>query len=137
MTMIFRNTSDASSETKIQEVTHALIDLGFEEYFEEKQYDDTNLEIFVILMCRDPYLKFKQRIRLAKQENTLYLDIMLDYYEMRDTDTDGRKKIVAEKLVVEIPEIIAKYNKKKTFDFDLNRFTADLKDWFVQNKWIE
>jgi hypothetical protein len=134
--MIFKFTSDANSESKIQEVTRSLNDGAFKEYFRTKQYDNSEFEIFVVLMCRDPELNFKQRIRFAKAENTLYIDIMLDLYDMRDTNTDGRKRIVAEKSVVEIPEIIAKYNKKKTFDFDLNQFTTDLKDWFVQNKWI-
>ena len=131
--MRFFITYDANSEANIDEVLNALDDFCFDEYFAEKGYDDSGIKIAVVLMCRDPRLKFKQRIRFSKKENTLYMDIMLDLEQMKSADSGTRKKIVAEKLVNEIPQIVAKYKFK---DFDLKRFSSDLSNWFKQQNWI-
>lgn len=131
--MRFFITGDSNREAKLDEILDALYDLGFQKYFAEKGYDDSGIEIAVILMCRDPYLNFKQRIRFSKKENVLYMDIMLDFDQMKSADSETRKSIVAEKLVNEVPQIIAKY---KFRDFDLKRFSLDLSNWFENQGWI-
>lgn len=107
---------------------------AFEEYFGSRFYDDSGIGFFIVLMCRDPVWKFKQRIRFVKNRNTLYIDIMLDLEVMSRADSATRKRIVSEKIATEIPQIIA---KKKFKDFDLPRFTRDLREWFEINGWIE
>jgi hypothetical protein len=127
-------TYDANREARLDEVRSSKNRDGFEEYFADKYYDDSGIAIFIVLMCRSPYLNFKQRIRFVKADNCLYMDIMLDYEHMTTTDTDGRKRYVAEKLINEVPQIIAKY---KFRDFDLKRFSSDLRLWFEDHEWIE
>ena len=132
--MRFFTTSDANSESKINEILNALDDSYFNEYFADKYYDDSGIEMAVVFMCRDPRRNFKQRIRFVKKENTLYMDIMLDLNVMSCSDSETRRRIVGDKMVNEIPEIIHKY---KFNDFDLPRFTKDLREWFEDNGWIE
>jgi hypothetical protein len=61
------------------------------------------------------------------------VDIMLDLAVMTSSKTSTRKRIVAEKFLDEVPQIIAKYKFK---EFDLPRFSADLRNWFKQNEWF-
>ena len=131
--MRFFTTYDANSEANLDEILHGLDNGGFDEYFAEKYYDDSGIEMSVIFMCRDPRWNFKQRIRFSKKENRLYMDIMLDLDVMSHADPITRKRIVAEKIVNEVPQIIA---KKKFKDFDLPRFTKDLREWFETSGWI-
>ena len=131
--MRFVIVGDTDSEAKLDEVFDGFADLGFRSYFAEKQYDDSELKIAVILMCRNPSLKFKQRIRFSKKENTLYMDVMLDFEKLKSSNSQTRKQKVAEKLLIKLPQIISKYKFK---DFDLRRFSSDLRDWFKQHHWI-
>ncbi|HEV7646129.1 MAG TPA: hypothetical protein VGO50_19490 [Pyrinomonadaceae bacterium] len=125
--------SDSDLEAKLGDVTSVLNDTGFYKVFETKQYDDANISICIVLMCRDPIHKFTQRVRFSKKENCLYMDIMLDLDQMKHANDDLRKRIVAEKMLDEIPAIIGRY---KNIDFDLQRFLFDLKNWFEQHKWL-
>jgi hypothetical protein len=62
------------------------------------------------------------------------MDVMLDLDVMSNADPETRKRIVAEKIITEIPKIVA---KKKFKDFDLLRFSKDLREWFETNGWVE
>jgi hypothetical protein len=132
--MRFGISADYDYRSNLDEVLRAFPALIFEEYFGDKDYDDSGIEIFVVLMCRDPLWNFKQRIRFSKKENCLYMDIMLNLEQMKQADLVTRKRIVAEKLVNEIPQIIDKYKFK---DFDVKRFSSDLRNWFEQQGWID
>src|SRR4030095_5139593 len=131
--MRFFVTSDANAEANLHEVLYALDDHGFDAYFHDRFYDDSGKEMCVVLMCRNPRLNFKQRIRFVKKENCLYMDIMLDLDVMSQLDLSSRKQIVGEKMVREIPRIVAKYKFK---DFDLPTFPSDLREWFETHGWI-
>ncbi|HMM80997.1 MAG: hypothetical protein JSS77_10735 [Acidobacteria bacterium] len=125
-------TSDSNTESGVGEATRGLAQaLG--DYFADRRYNDSDLEIAICLMCRDPRWNFKQRIRFVKKENCLYMDIMLDLDVMKYAERSHRKEIIGSKIVSEVPEIIA---KKKFKDFDLPRFTKDLREWFEDNGWI-
>jgi len=117
-------TTDSWWETKIDKVADVIIDKGAKLFFYKKNYGGSVNKIAIILMCREPQLKFKQRIRFLKQEKILYMDIMLDYYKFMDVDQKTRERQVAEKLIAEVPAIIAKY---KFPDFDLPKFEKDFK----------
>lgn len=132
--MRFSILSDANQESGLDEVFKDLSENGFRKYFEPKFYDDSGINVTVILMCRDPSLDFKQRIRFSRKENKLYMDLMLDLNIMAPADLSTRKLIVGEKIVNEVPQIVA---KKKFKDFDLPRFSRDLREWFEQHGWIE
>ena len=125
--MRFLLTYDANWEAKIDVVLTRLGETGFKTMFEKKNYGASVEVIGIVLMCRNPSLNFKQRIRYVKAEKELYLDIMLDFYQFEKIEQTERNKIVAEKLIKEVPIIIAKYKFK---DFDLPKFEADLTKCF-------
>lgn len=131
--MKFFITYDACVESGLSEISFGMTQ-SFDDYFSDRFYDDSGIEMAVVLMCRDPRWDFKQRIRFAKKENCLYMDVMLDLDVMRPANSEGRKRYVAEKIVTEVPRIVAKKNFK---DFDLLRFSNDLGGWFERNGWIE
>jgi hypothetical protein len=119
-------TYDAAWEARLDGVTKAFSLSGYRNLFDSRNYGEGLRGIAVILMCRDPNLKFKQRIRFVKKNKTLYMDIMLDLDQMRQANDDVRKKIVAERLADEVPTILCKYSIP---DFDEARFVKDMKAW--------
>jgi hypothetical protein len=114
--------SDTHWEAKVE---HATRTLSLDNFFAERDYGPNLTSLVVVLMCRDPELKFKRRVRLNRKTHTLYSDIMLDLPEMRSLGHAGRRSIIAQRLVAEIPPTIAKYRLR---DFDLPRFIHDFQD---------
>jgi len=131
--MRFNLLSDANWESKIAKVLGALSDFGYRRFFEERNYGSSIDGITVVFMCRDTQLNFKQRIRHSKKEKKIYLDIMLDLDQFKRIEQGEKEKIVAHRLVSEIPSIIAKY---KFNDFDIEEFEADLRLWLEKIKWL-
>lgn len=131
--MRFAILGDSHWEARLDEISEALADGKFREFFEDRFYDDSGLKISVILMCRDPRLEFKRRIRYSRSENKLYMDVMLDFNEMKQASSVNRKRIVAEKVMTDVPQTVAKYKFK---NFDLKRFSQDLLEWFEVNHWL-
>ncbi|HTB99706.1 MAG TPA: hypothetical protein VK705_03395 [Ferruginibacter sp.] len=127
--MEFFITTDSWWETRIDKVTSVMHDYHIKHFFANKNYGSSVNKIAIILMCREPHLKFKQRIRFLKQEKILYMDIILDYYQFMDVDQKVRERQVAEKLIAEVPAIIAKY---KFPDFNLPKFEKDFKKFMSQ-----
>jgi hypothetical protein len=121
--MRFFITYDANWDAKVDKVVSAINKTSCEAFFERQNYGTSLEGVAVILMCRDPSLNFKQRIRYSKKEKELYLDIMLDFLQFVKIEQKERDKIVAEKLIAEIPPIIARY---KFEDFNLPKFEKDL-----------
>lgn len=121
--MRFFITYDAYWEAKIDKVLDRLNDTGYKNFFIEQKYGDSVRGITIVLMCQDPNLHLKQRIKFSKKEAKLYLDIMLDQDLFIKITQEERNKIVAEKIMGEVPEIIAKYKFK---DFDLPLFKTHL-----------
>ncbi|MCZ2390838.1 MAG: hypothetical protein LC113_07140 [Acidobacteria bacterium] len=133
-------TSDADKETGLSELIYEINRSPMDDFFVNRFYDDSGVEMAIVLMCRGPQWSFKQRIRFVRKENCLYMDIMLDLDVMSRADLKARKRIVGEKIVNEIPQIIAKYKAKGKYgfkDFDLLRFSSDLREWFEQNGWMD
>ncbi len=120
----FNIIADIDWESYIDNTLNYLADTGFRRYFLEQDYGSSLNEVVVCLMCQDPDLNLKQRVRLVKKEKILYLDIMLDLNKFRVIDQKERDKIVVEKILTETPEIVKKY---KLEDFNLSKFEADLK----------
>ncbi|HTB99705.1 MAG TPA: hypothetical protein VK705_03390 [Ferruginibacter sp.] len=127
--MEFFITSDSWWETKVDKVVSTLYHLGYDRFFDKRNYGNSVNKIAIILMCREPHLKFKQRIRYLNEEKILYIDIMLDFYQFMDVEQKIRERQVAEKLISEVPPIIAKY---KFPDFDLPKFEKDFKKFMSQ-----
>lgn len=104
-------------------VDHATWTLSLNAFFAARDYGPQLTSLVVILMCRDPELNFRRRVRLDRKTSTLYLDIMLDLSEMRSLGHAGRRS--AQRLTAEIPPTIAKYRLP---DFDLPTFTHDFRN---------
>ena len=115
---------DADWESKVDKVLFALSDLDYRRFFEKRNYGSSLDGIIIVLICLDSELNLKQRIRQSKKEKELYMDIVLELDEFKQIDQQQRNKIVANKIIAEVPVIIKKY---KFPDFDLVAFEADLK----------
>lgn len=131
--MRFNILSDTDWDSKVDKVLDTLTDFEYRRYFEEKNYGDSLEGITIVFMCRNPEYNFKQRIRYSKKEKKIYLDIMLDLNQFRQIEQGERERIVAQRLVAEIPPIIAKY---KFPDFDLTKFETDIRKLLKKIKWL-
>jgi|GEM_PF-1072940 len=131
--MRFNLLADFFQGTKVDTALFKLDDAGYRQYFANIKYGKELDGITVVLMCQDPKLNLKQRIRHSKKERKLYIDIMLNMYEFMSINDEERVRIVSVKLLEEIPPIIKKYKFK---DFDLLKFETDLKNWLIGGKMI-
>jgi len=125
--MHFRITCDANQESGVGEIVGELSG-PTENHFASLDYRSGLSVLGVVLMCRDPALNFKRRIRFSKKDQILYMDVMLDLPEMIALTHDGRRRVIMSKLEREIPKILNKYDFA---DFDRTRFETDLCDWFA------
>jgi len=123
--MHFRITGDVASESGLAPIITEMSG-ATRQYFLSKDYGIGLLGIVVVLMCQDQDLKLKRRVRFARNDKKLYLDIMLDLDQMKRSDPKLRKRIVAERLIDEVPQVLGKYSLS---DFNMVRFMADLNDW--------
>jgi len=124
--MRFFITCDSFWEAQVDKVIDRIDDTGYKRYFSEQDYGTSLEGITVVLMCQNPNLNLKQRIRLSKKEKKIYLDLMLDLPQFIEITQKEREKIIVDKLITEIPPIITKY---KLEDFNLVKFEIDLKNW--------
>ncbi|MCX2576358.1 hypothetical protein [Pedobacter sandarakinus] len=124
--MRFFITCDSFWETRVDKVIDSIDNTGYKQYFSEQDYGSSLQGVTIVLMCQDPNLNLKKRIRFSKKEKKIYIDIMLDLNQFLKIDQKEREKIVVEKIIVEIPPIIAKY---KFEDFNYIKFKADLQKW--------
>ena len=130
--MDFRTSLDYNVESGLEDIQGEIIEL--EDEIARKSFGKNELAIFVVFMCRDPNIKFKQRIRYSNRDNVLYMDLMLHLPEMEAASHDERKRIVGKKMINEIPEIMSQY---KFSDFDSEEFIEDLRDWLIRKDWID
>jgi hypothetical protein len=125
--MHIRITSDSNEESGVGLVVDQVSGPA-RRYFSEKQYGDGLYGIVAVLICRDPDLRFKPRLRFSKRDNILYMDVMLDLARMVQASLQDRKQIVLDRLGDEIPATLRKYS---FLDFDDTRFVEDLRNWLV------
>ena len=124
--MRFIITCDANEESGVGEIVEEISG-PTRKHFVAKDYGVGLHGLGVILMCRDPELNFKRRIRLSKKEKILYMDIMLNFDQMKQIEHKERKEIIVSRILTEVPTILQKYSIS---DFDKEYFVNDLKDWF-------
>lgn len=134
--MIFYVTGNVDEQSGINDVL-CMISTSIHHSFIDNQYGCESLQnLSLVLICRDPRLNFKQKIRLRKADKCLEIDIMLHLPDIIRMSEGERYSHVAKKLIVEIPEIIQKYiNNKKAVGFDLARFTQDLNEYYAMHGW--
>src|SRR5688572_19040015 len=125
--MHFRITSDANQESGVGEVADELSG-PTRQHFVPRDYGNGLPRLCVVLMCRDPHLDFKRRVRFSKNDETLYMDVMLHLSDMIPLTHDERRSVIVQRLEQEIPEVLTKYAFR---DFDQSRFESDLHEWFT------
>lgn len=126
--MHIRITSDANDESGVGEVVDELSG-PTRRHFSPKDYGSGLIGVVVVLMCRDPSLNFKRRVRFARKEKKLYMDVMLDLAYLVNVDHENRKKTIIERVLSEVPTTLHKYALK---EFDETRFVQDLDSWFAE-----
>ena len=120
--MDFGITCDINWESKVDDVLGLIPHRDFKDFFYLKNYGSDINRIVIGLMCHEKECNLKRRIRYAKKEKLFSLDIMLDFELFVKITQQERNEIVFDKLIKEVPEMIAKYKFK---DFDLPSFTHD------------
>lgn len=126
--MHVRITSDANAESGVASIVYEISG-PTRHYFAAKSYGLGLLGLVIVLMCRDPELNFRRRLRFDRKKETVLMDIMLDLTEMRNADHERRKQIVLERIAAEVPEVLKKYSIS---EFDEPAFVADLKSWLSE-----
>lgn len=126
--MRVRITSDANAESGIGPVVYETSG-PTRRYFAAKSYGLGLLGVVIVLMCRDPELNFRRRLRFDRKKQTVLMDIMLDLTEMRNAAHERRKQIVLERIAVEAPEVLKKYSIR---EFDESAFVTDLRSWLSE-----
>ena len=101
-------TGDITSESGVGEIIYGLSG-PMCKYFATKNYGSGLSGVGVILMCQDPALNLKRRIRFSKKDKMLYMDIMLDNLSMVTSTHDERQREVVKRLNDELPKVLAKY----------------------------
>jgi hypothetical protein len=124
--------SDAHWESRLGQVLDELTDHKFRQHFEGRDYGSGLAGVSVIFMCRDPSNNFKRRIKLSKKDKNLHLDIMLDLPTMKAASPEERKRVVAQRLYDEVPEVLSSY---KTPFFDRDAFVTDFREWIDSIGW--
>ena len=117
---------DAHWEARLDRVLSAFSSSGYKSMFASRYYGNGLHGVSIVLMCREPSLTFKQRIRFARKEKRLYMDIMLDLDAFRQMGDDERRQNVVDRLGDEVPAILRKYS---IADFDCGRFVSDFRCW--------
>jgi hypothetical protein len=125
--MHFRITADSNQESGVGDVV-TDISGPTRQHFVPRDYGSGLPRIGVVLMCRDPHLDFKRRVRFSKKDQTLYMDVMLHLPDMIPLTHGERRRAIMQRLEQEIPEVLTKYAFR---DFDQPRFESDLHDWFT------
>lgn len=126
-------TCDISQETDVDKVVSDIVHHGLREHFQEKDYGPGLMAFGVVLMCRDPDLVFKRRIKYARKEAAFYMDIMLDYRAMVAASHRGRQREIARRLFDEVPSALTNY---KIVNFDRDLFVSDFQKWIADLDWI-
>lgn len=126
--MHLRITSDANAESGVGQVVDEISG-PTRRHFVPKDYGVGLLGVAVVLMCRNPELDFQPRLRFARKDKTVFMDVMLDLEQMRKAEHELRKRIVIEQLTEKIPPVLRNYSIR---DFDEARFVEDLKRWLTE-----
>ncbi|NHZ44324.1 hypothetical protein [Massilia aquatica] len=117
---------DFNHESGVNAVTDWFSDSSYWEAF-ATDYGDGLWKVAIFLICRNPELNFKQRIRHSKKDKALYMDIMLPLADFVNATLEERKENVVVAMLKEVPRIVRKY---KFAEFDTEAFLSDFDQYF-------
>jgi hypothetical protein len=118
--------SDTNSESRVAEALAALPVLELRNYVAEQDYGEGLSCLLIGIICRNPELQFRPRVRFTRKDKTLSMDVMLHLPDMMALDDLGRTRAIAQRLSDQVPAVISKYEIQ---DFDDARFLADFEKW--------
>lgn len=123
---------------------------AIKEYFENKSYGVDLKSIIVGLICVSPqseaffkqrkpkYNKEKKSVKSEgfEYENEKYLeyDLKIDFQSFKNADEEEARKILAREILASLS--VFEKMKSKITDFDMNRFKADLEEYFKSRSLI-
>lgn len=129
----FHLISDTDSSSGVLEAKQKIASNEFYKVIESDSYGHDLNGIVIVLMCREPGVFLKQRLRLSKKEKILYFDIMLDFDTSQGLSNDQLVSEICKTILMKVPPVVEKYKFK---DFHLEKFMANLKCWFELNELI-
>lgn len=121
-------TYDANSESGIRFVVEEMSG-PTRKHFISREYGDGLKGIVIVLMCRNPDLNFKRRLRFSRKDKKLYLDVMLDLKQMIQATHQDRKQAVINHLTAEVSIALRKYSIPH---FDEMLFVDELRSWLKE-----
>ena len=117
--MLIRIAADYNWESKLD---LAMKPLSLGALFERRNYGADLVGLCVVVMCRSEDLAFRRRIRYARSENVLYLDVMLTLSDFVGASHAERRQRLAYALK---NDVIAELQKRRLRQFDLAAFASD------------
>ncbi len=121
--------ADFYYDCKIEKLIFALTD-HMPKYFEEKDYGNNSVEIFMVIIC-DPK-DLKHRKRFDSKENVLYWDVIMDYKKVKRSTIQERRKILADSIISSF-DILDRYPKLNLHKENLKE---DLVSYFNSLGWL-
>jgi hypothetical protein len=103
-------------------VDHAMKVLDLKSFFEGRDYGSSVTALGIAFVCLDPALNLKQEVSFSKEERMLLMDIMLHLPDMLPLSHAERRRILADRLVTEVPEQLRRHRFP---DFDYAAFESD------------
>jgi hypothetical protein len=115
--VLMRIAADYNWESKLD---HAMKPLSLGTLFEHRDYGADLTALCVVVMCRSE--DFKRRVRYARSEKVLYLDVMLTISDFVSASHAERRQRLAHALK---NDVIAELEKRRFKQFDLAAFASD------------
>src|SRR5580658_7654827 len=100
-------------------VDHTIRPLCIREAFEDRDYGSSIQEIVIVLNCRSPELRHKQRVRFSPSKAQLSMDVMLPLNVMVKSTHAERRALVARQLLEGVRIVLGKY---RFASFDVEGF---------------
>lgn len=119
--------------TGVGKIFLSLGNEGLFEWLMDRDYGGSDFKVFAVLNCLPPITNPKKSVRFSRADNTLHLDVMLDFVEMSNADEIQRRDNVTCAMLQQIPDALRKYPK---LEFDTNAFSEDLHFWFEDHLWL-
>ncbi|MFT3669658.1 MAG: hypothetical protein QM795_14020 [Pseudoxanthomonas sp.] len=117
--MDVRLAADCNWEAKLD---HAMRTLALAPVFESKDYGSDLDSLCIVVMCRCEDLNFTQRIRYARKERALYVDVMLRLSDFVVASHAERRHMLAYALKHDVVEVL---QKRRFRQFDVSAFASD------------
>lgn len=126
--MEISNSADIYEDSGIKSLIH---EMNIHNYFHNKDYGNNEVKIFFVVNCLLSHIE-ERRPKFDNTDKTLYLDIMLDYENIKRVSLK-EKKIILANSVISLFNVLDKYKK---LNLNKDAIMKDLKSYFEHLGWI-